>query len=183
MEEEDRRRFVVLTSFRALAAASFAGAWLSRAAEIRNIARGAGRDARESVSDAVDGARMGAFEAQDAIPEMHELVWRLEADARALGVAETVVEAAVHAIQGTVDAVDAASGVASPKAVFESTIAATIAACEAIDCVNGGSGLLAELDEEAGEETPVAAHIVEFWEAVEKDAALSGSEGRRRSPT
>ena len=171
-EEEDRRRSVVLTSFRTLAAASFAGAWPSRAAEIRNIARGAGRDARESVSDAVDGTRMGAFEAQDAIPEMHELVWRLEADARALGVAETVVEAAVHAVQGTVDAVDAASGVASPKAVFESTIAATIAACEAIDCVNGGSGLLAGLDEEAGEETPVAAHIVEFWEAVEQDAAF-----------
>ena len=82
VEEEDRRRFVVLTSFRALAAASFAGAWLSRAAEIRNIARGAGRDARESVSDAVDGARMGAFEAQDAIPEIQELVWRLQADTR-----------------------------------------------------------------------------------------------------
>ena len=172
VEEEDRRRFVVLTSFRALAAASFAGAWPSRATEIRNIARGAGRDARESVSDAVDGARMGAFEAQDAIPEMQELVWRLQADARALGVAETVVEAAVHAVQGTVDAVDAASGVASPKAVFESTVAATIAACNAIDDVNGGSQSLAWLDEEARKEFPVAAHIGEFWEAVEQDATF-----------
>ena len=76
----------------------------------------------------------------------------------------------MHAVQGVVDAVDATSGVASPKAVFESTVAATIAACDAIDGVNGGSQSLAWLDEEAGEEIPVAAHIGEFWEAVEQDA-------------
>ena len=171
-EEEDRRCSVVLTSFRTLAAASFAGAWPSRAAEIRNIARSGGRDARDSVSDVFNAAQVSAFEAKDGIPEMHEVVRRLEEDASALGVATNAVEAAVHAVQGVVDAVDATSGVASPKAVFESTVATTIAACDAIDGVNGGSQSLAWLDEEAGEEIPVAAHIGEFWEAVEQDATF-----------
>ena len=171
-EEEDRRRSVVLTSFRTLAAASFAGAWPSRAAEIRSIARSSGRDARDSVGSVFNAAQMNAFEAKDGIPEVYEVVWRLEEDARALGVVASAVEAAVHAVQGAVDAVDAASGVASPNAVFESTIAATIAACNAINGVNGGSELPAWLEEEAGEETPVATHIGEFWEAVEQDAAF-----------
>ena len=171
-DEEDRRRTVVLTSFRTLAAASFAGAWPSRAAEIRNIARSGARDAQDSVCDVFNAAQLNAFETKDAIPEMHDVVRRVEEDASVLGVATNAVEASVHAVQGVVDTVDAAHGVASPKAVFESVVAATIAACDAIDGVNGGSQSLDWLDEEAGEEIPVATHIGEFWEAVEQDAAF-----------
>ena len=166
-ESEDRRRSVILTSFRALATASFAGAWPRRAAEIRDAARRAGREAREAVSEVVNAARMNEFEVKDAIPEMQEYVWRLEGDVRALGVAEHAVEAAVHAVQGAVDAVDAANGIASPGAAFESSIGATIAACEAIDGVHGGSELLAESEEDGDEEAPVPSHVSQYWKAVE----------------
>ena len=136
-DEEERRRDVILPSFRALAAASFAGAWPGRAGEVRKIARAAGRDAGTAISDLVNGARMGAFEAKEAIPEMHESVWQFEEDARALGVAERAVDAAVQATQSVVATADAAEGIASPAAVYEAVVSAARIAHSAIDGVHG----------------------------------------------
>ena len=168
-EAEERRRSVILTSFRALAVASFAGAWPERAAEIRGIARHARRETDKAVSGVVNAARMNEFEAKDAIPEMQEYIWRLEGDVRALGVAEGAVETIVHAVQGVVDAADAANGIASPEAVFESCIGATITGCQAIHGIHGGSELLEE-SEERDEEEPVPDYISQYWKAVERDA-------------
>ena len=180
-EAEDRRRCVVLTNFRALAAASFAGAWPTRAAEIRDAARYAGREAGEAVSEVVNGARMNEFEAKDAIPEMQEYVWRLEGDVRALGVAENAVDATLHAVQAIVDFVDAAKGIASADAAIESSTSAAIAAQNAVDGVNGHSEFFDVSDAGADDEVAVAGHIAEFWQAVEWDRQVldSDSEGDR----
>lgn len=169
-EAEDRRRSVILTSFRALAVASFAGAWPERAAEIRDTARHARREADKAVSGVVNAAHMNEFEAKDAIPEMHEYVWRLERDVRALHVAEGAVETIVHAVQGVVDAADATKGIASPEAVFESCIGATITGCQVIHGIHGGPELLEESVEEGDEEKPVPDYISKYWKAVERDA-------------
>ena len=178
-EAEDRRRSVILTSFRALAVASFAGAWPKRAAESRDTARNARREAGESVSEVVNVARMNEFDAKDAIPEMQEYVWRLEGDVRALGVAEDAVETILHALQGVVDAVDATNGIASPEAVFESCIGATISGCQAIRGIHGDSVLLDESVGDGDEEGPVPAYISEYWKAVERDAEFLQSVTKR----
>ena len=169
-EQEERRRALVMPSFRALAAANFAGAWPTRLAEVRIDVRNAGREAGEAVAEIVNAARMSAFEAKDAIPEMQEYISRLEADARSLGIAESAVDAATYALQAAVDAVDADKGIASPDAVSESCVSAASAACNAIDGVNGYSEFLAQVEGNGEDEAPVAAHVTEFWQAVDWDA-------------
>ena len=182
-EEEERRRDLILPGFRALAAANFAGAWPTRLAEIRTAVRSAGREAGDAAAEIGNAARMHAFEAKDAIPEMHEYVWRLEGDARAVGTAGRAVDAATHALQAAVDAVDAERGIASRDAASESCVAAAVAACNAIDGVNGYSEFLVAVEGDAGEETPVATHIAEFWDAVDWDARfLKSGRGRGGSP-
>ena len=132
------------------------------------LPRAAGRDAGESISDLVDGARMGAFEAQEAIPEMHESVWRFEEDARALGIAERAVNAALHATQSAVDAIDAAEGIGSAASVYEAVLSAAEIAHHAIDGIHGDTEFFDDLE---GDEsvTGVASHIEEFWKAVALD--------------
>ena len=175
-DEEERRRDVILPSFRALAAASFAGAWPGRAAEVRKIVRAAGRDAGAAISDLVNGARMGAFEAKEAIPEMHESVCQFEEDARALGVAERAVDAAVQATQSVVATVDAAEGIASPAAVYEAVVSAARIAHSAIDGLHGDTEFFDDPEEDESE-TAVAAHIEEFWKAVALDVECLESGG------
>ena len=169
-EAEERRRTLILPGFRALAAATFASAGPRRAEDIRRDARRAGRDAQDAMMEIGNAARMAEFEAKDAIPEMLEVVQRLECDTRALGIAESAVDAVVHAVQATVDAVDAKKGTASPDAASESCIAAATAACNAVEGVNGYSAASAALEENAGEATSVSAHIASFWQAMECDA-------------
>ena len=182
-DTEDRRRALILPGFRALAAANFAGVWPRRMAEIRTAVRSARREVGDAAAEIGNAARMNAFEAKDAIPEMQEYVWRLEGDARALGVAESAVEAATHALQAAVDAVDADKGIASPDAVSQSCLAAAAAACRAIDGVNGYAEFLAGLEGGTGDGTPAAAHIAEFWQAVDWDARfLQSGAGRGGSP-
>ena len=77
---------------RALAAVNCAATWPVRRVEIRNAARGAACDAGDAMADIGNAAQMSAFEARDAIPDMDEYVWRLESDARALGIANRVGE-------------------------------------------------------------------------------------------
>ena len=171
-EAEERLGAVIVPSLRALAAANFAGTWPARAAEIRTAARVAGRDAQDGVGEIGNAVRMSVFEAKDAIPEMDEHVWGLEGDARAYGIAERAVDAAMHALQAAVDCVDAAKGIASRDAVFESCVAAAAAACDAVDGVHGDTELFSGLKGEGQDETVVAAHVAEFWQAVRSDAGF-----------
>ena len=178
---EARRRAVVLPSLRALAVANFGGKWPGRAAEIRGFAREAGRRARESVGDEGNNARMGAFEARDAVPEMQEYVRELDSDVRSLEIAERAVDAVLHASQAVVDHVDGAQGIASPDAVMESCASAAIAAANAVDGVNGDTEFFDITEEKDGDEARVAAHVAEFWQAVEWDRRFleKGTEGSR----
>ena len=138
---EERRRDVVLPWFRALAASSFAGAWPGRAGEVSKVARSAGQAAGATVSDLVDGARRNAFDAQEAIPDMYEEVWRYENEAGALSVAQRAVDAAVEATQSVVAFVDAADGIGSSAAVYEAAVSATQVAHSAIDGIHGDTEL------------------------------------------
>ena len=167
-DEEDRRRVVILSSFRALAASSFTGAWPRRAGDVRTVARAAGHEAGTAISSLAYGARMGAVEAQEAIPEIDEEVWRLENDACALGVPERAVDAAVEATHSVVAVVDAAEGIGSSAAVHEAVAsAARIAQC-AIDGIHGGTELFDDPEENESEDG-VAPHFEEFWYAVTLD--------------
>lgn len=166
--EEERRRMVILPSFRALAAVNFAGACLGRAREVRNVARIAGQETGTIIKNFGYGARMGAIEAQEAIPEIHEEVWRLERDARELEVAKRAVNAVVEATQSVVAKVDAEKGIGCPTAVFDAVIAVVQFAHNAIDGIHGDTELSdgTEEDESPSEVPP---HIAEFWNAVTLD--------------
>ncbi len=82
-----RRRAIVLSGFRALAAASCTSTWPKRAAEIRKPVRVAAQEAMATVSDVAYGARLSVVEWTEAAPEEHESIWGAEADARSLGIA------------------------------------------------------------------------------------------------
>lgn len=166
-----RRESVVLAGFRALAAAFFAGTWPRRAAEIRQAVRAA-REAIKKASEIASEARINLVEATEAVFEEHEYIWDLEADARALGIADRAISAAAHATQTIIDAVDSAAGIASSNAAFEATTSAVVAAHTAVDGVNGDTELLDAENDDKDEESPSADHIKEFWNAVEEDAKL-----------
>ena len=165
---EERRQDVILPWFRALAASGFAGAWPERAREVRKVARSAGQDARTTVSDLVNGARINVFEAQDAIPDMYEEVWGYENEARALAVAQSAVDAAVEATQSVVALVDAVEGIGSPAAVYEAAVSAVQVAHSAIDDIHGDTAFF-EGPEEDDSEKVVAPHTEGFWNAVTLD--------------
>ncbi|MXW21361.1 MAG: abortive infection family protein [Gammaproteobacteria bacterium] len=168
-DDKESRRSVILPSFRALAAANFAGAWPGHAAEVRKIARTAGQEAGAAIHDLAHGARMNVIEAQEAIPEMHEVIWRLERNARALEVAERAVSAVVEATHSVVAKVDAEHGMASQAAVFDTAVAVMQFAHSAIDGIHGDTELTDVFDDH--ESTPeVVPHIAEFWSAVGLDA-------------
>ena len=168
-DAEPRRCAIVLPSFGALAATRFAGAWPTRAAEIRNAARAVAHKAGEAVSDAGDALAMNIVEATEADLEGTVYSWALEKDNRTLGVAGAAVDAAVHAVQAAIGAVDAAKGIASPEAVFNEAIAAIGTARDAVDSALGEEG-------DAGTDVPT--HSAEFWKAVEQDVEfLETSEG------
>ena len=169
-DAEVRRHIVVLQGFRALAAASVAGAWPKHAKEIRETARAAAREAGETVSDLAHGARMSVVEMTEAVPEAHEEIWDAEANARALGVAEHAVDAVVHAVQAAVDMIAAEKGIGSPNSVVEATVAVAIAACSAVDGLHGYSELLGQLEKDNEGEATVPGNIFEFWKAIERDA-------------
>ena len=170
---EERRRDVVLPWFRALAASSFAGAWPGRAGEVSKVARSAGQAAGATVSDLVDGARRNTFDAQEAIPDMYEEVWRYENEAGALSVAQRAVDAAVEATQSVVAFVDAADGIGSSAAVYEAAVSATQVAHSAIDGIHGDTELFEGPEEDEAEKI-VAPHIEEFWNAVTLDVEWLG---------
>ena len=166
--EEERRRSVILPCFRALAAANFAGARPRRAGEVRNVARIAGQEAGTAIKDLAYGARMGAIEAQEAIPEIYVEVWRLERDARELEVAERAVDAVVEATQSVVAKVDAGEGIGSSAAAFGAAVAVARFGHSAIDGIHGDTELSVDMEEDELK-SGVPPHIAEFWNAVDLD--------------
>lgn len=178
-EKEERRHTLILPAFRGLAAASFAGAWPARLGEIGTVARNVRREMLEA-AETYNAARTAAVEAQEALSEIPEEVRRFEDDANAVGIADNAVDAASHALQAVGDAVDADRGLASPEAAAEACVAAAAAACRAIDGVHGYPDLSAGFEEEVEDDAPVAAHVVEFWRSVNRDARFleAGAEGR-----
>ena len=100
---------------------------------------------------------------------MQEYVRELDSDVRSLEIAERAVDAVLHASQAVVDLVDGAQGIASPDAVMESCASAAIAAASAVDGVNGDAEFFDITEEKDGDEARVAAHVAEFWQAVEWD--------------
>ena len=173
-DQEGRRRDVILPSFRALAASSCAGAWPGRAGEVCKVARTAGQEASAAISELVEGARISAFEAQEAVPEIQQAVWRFESDARALGVAERAVDATVEATQSVIAVVGAAEGIGSSAAVYEAAVSAARIAHHAIDGIHGDT----EFFDDPEEDKPdggVAPHIEEFWNAMALDVEWLGS--------
>ena len=167
-EGEERRRDVLLPCFRALMASSFAGAWPRQAGKIIKVARAAAQDARAATSALADGAQMVALEAQEAIPDVHEQVWRLQNNAHALRIAERAVDALVEAAQSVVAVVDVGEGIASAAAVYEAAASSAQLAHNAIDGVHGDTELL-DVQEEGKSERGVASHIEAFWTAVALD--------------
>ena len=167
---EERRRDVILPTFRALASSCFAGAWPRRAGEVGKVARTAGQEASAAISGFADDARWREIEAQEAIPELDDEVWRLRNAAQALGVAERSVEVAVEATHSVVAIVAAEEGVGSPAAAREAAVSATQVAHSAIDDIHGDRDIFDEPQEGESEEG-AAPHIEEFWNSVAQDVA------------
>ena len=169
-DAESRRRVIVLASFRALAVASIASAWPRHVADVRKAARAAAQ-AIEAVSAVAYGARLSVVDLIEAVPEEHESIRGAEADARALGIVEYAVDAAAHAVRAVVDLADVGRGIASPDSVYEATVQAITAARRAVEGIHGDDEFFNETQEEDATETNVAEHIVEFWNAVQRDVA------------
>ena len=169
--EKERREVIILPSFRALAAASFCARWPARSAEIREAVRLAGREASEAIEEASNKAQINLCEWKEILDDVAFGFSNLEENVRSLDVAGDVVNAAVKAAQAVVDIVDADSGIAAVDAVTESAIAACGAVHRAVDGAHGYAELHATLEKTA-EDEPVAAHIADFWKAVEQDAGL-----------
>ena len=168
-DQKDRRRRIILPSLRALAAASFAAALPTRAAEVCSAARSAALDAQHAIIDLANGTRMAVVEANDAVLELPEYIWSLENDARAVGLAVHAVDAIMQSVHATVDAVDAEKGIARPASVHETTVGAAVAANIAIDAIHGDADFFIEAEEDDDSGIGVAPHIAEFWKAVEED--------------
>ena len=119
-DEKDRRAAIVLPSFRALAAASFAAAWPARAAEIRRAASTASSQANGAMGEASNNAQQALFDYKEISENFpYSFIVTLEANVRALNVAGYAVNAAVNAAQAVVDAVDAARRLSENKAVTD----------------------------------------------------------------
>ena len=128
----------------------------------------------------VNGAQMGAIEAQEGIPEIHGEIWRLESDTRALGVVERAVDAVMEATHSVVALVDAAAGIGSSAAVYEAAVSAARIAHRAIDGIHGDTELFDDPEEDESEQR-VAPHIDEFWNAMGAGHRMAG--GRPKPQT
>lgn len=181
-DEADRRGKIILPSFRALAASSYAGAWPSRAGYAHKVARAAGQEAGSSISDFTDGAQMDVLDARQAVSDMPEEIGRLESDVLALNVAARAVNVAVEAAQSVVAIVDAAGGISSSAAVFEAAVSAAEFAQYAIEGIHGDTACFDDPEEEEPE-MEIPPHVEEFWNAVVLDSGwLESSDNAEISP-
>ena len=169
-DEEERRRTVILPSFRALAAANFAGALLGRAGEVRNVARNAGQEAQTAIDDITNDAQIDLVYATEALADLYEEVFQYECNARDLGVARGAVNAVMEATQSVVAKVDAEEGTGSPSTLIDVVISVVRFARTAIDGIRGDTEFFNDFGDESSSEVPQ--HIAEFWSAVALDVEV-----------
>ena len=98
-DETSRRALIILPSFIALAAASYAGAGPDRFRDVRQVARAAARGAGSTVVETFNESQMNAIDSVEAAPEEHLYIHELESDRNAVGVASHAVDAIVLAVQ------------------------------------------------------------------------------------
>ena len=164
-----RRTSIVLPGFRALAAANFAGTWPSRFGDVRGAARSASRSMRTAMGEAYNEGQMNLIEGREAVPEEFPYIHGLEAEAEALGVASSAVDAVAHALQVAIHHADSSKGTSGPDAIGDSVLAAANAAHFAVDGANGYSEFRSGILEDGKSAQEVPAHISDFWKAVERD--------------
>ena len=182
-DQAARRGRIVLPSFRALAAASFGGAWPGRFVEMRQAARSAARSAEDAMSETFNEGQMNVIDSVEVVPEEYRYIHEMKADANALGVALSAVDVIAKAVQATADMIDASNGIASSDAVLESVIAAGNAGHSAVDGANGYEELHSEPEDDNDENPTTPRHIYDFWKAVEGDARFLEASTVQEGPT
>ena len=164
-----RRTSIVLPGFRALAAANFAGTWPNRFGDVRRAARSASRSMRTAMGETYNEGQMNLIHGREAVPEEFLYIRSLEAEAEALGVASSAVDAVAHALQVAIHYADSSKGTSGPDGIEESVLAAAKAAHFAVDGANGYSEFRSGLLEGGKSVLEVPAHVSDFWKAVERD--------------
>jgi len=124
--------------------------------------------------------QMNLIDGREAVPEEFVYIRNLAADAEALGVASSAVDAVAHALQVPIHHADGSKGTTGPDAIGDSVRAAVDAAHFAVDGANGYSEFRSGLLEDGKSVQEVPAHISHFWKAVERDV-LQIEEKRRES--
>ena len=166
-DNENRRGTIILPSFRALAASSYAGAWPSQAGFAGRVARVA-RQELATISSLAYSAQKNLIDALEAIPDFPEEVARYENEANMLGVVECAVHSTMKATDAVVAMVDEISGIGSSAAAIEATVCVAKNAHAAIDGVNDYTVLIDAWENDEPEDS-VPPHIEEFWTAVALD--------------
>ena len=170
-DEKERRRVIILPSFRALAAANFSGALLGGAGEVRNFARCAGQEVKSAIDNVLDEASMNVIHAREAIPDFPEEVLQFERDAHDLSIAGDVVYAVVEAAQSVVAKVDVEKEIGSPSTLIDVVVSVVQSAYTAIDGIHGDTELPRDIDE-YGASAEVSRQITQFWDAVALDVEV-----------
>ena len=170
-DEKERRRMIILPSFRALAAANFSGALLGGAGEVRNVARRAGQEVKSAIYNVLNEASMNVIHVREAIPDFPEQVLQYERDAHDLRIAGDVVDAVVEAAQSVVAKVDVEKGIGSPSTLIDVVVSVVQSAYTAIDGIHGDTELLRDIDENESS-AEVSRHITQFWDAVALDVEV-----------
>ncbi len=168
-DAEARRTSIVLPGFRALAATNFAGTWPNRFGEVRRAARCASRSMRTAMGETHNEGQMNLIEGREAVSEEFLYIRSLEADAEALGVASSAVDAVAHALQVAIHHADGSKGTSGPDAIGDSVLAAANAAHFAVDGANGYSEFRSGLMEDGKSVQEVPTHVSDFWKTVERD--------------
>ena len=170
-DEEERRRMVILPSFRAIAATNFSGALLGRAGEVRDVVRCAGQEVETAMDSLVNDANINVVRVQEAISDIQEEVLRYERDVHDLRVAGYAVNAVVEATQSVVAKVDAEKGIGNLSTLIDVVISVVQFAHTAIDSIHEDTEIFIDIDEnESSSEVP--RHVTQFWGAVARDVEV-----------
>ena len=122
-----------------------------------------------AMGDTYNEGQMNLIDGREAVPEEFLSIHSLEAEAEALGVASSAVDAVAHAIQVAIHYADSSKGTSGPDAIGDSVLAAANAAHFAVDGANGYSEFRSGLLEEGKGVQDVPTHVSDFWKAVERD--------------
>ena len=167
-DDEQNRNDIILPSFRALVAVSFVGAWPRRAAEARDVARIAGKQASNTVRELYNSAQMAAIETKEIEPDLHHEIWQLEQYCGNVGIAARALDAIEEATESVVAMVDARASIGSSAAVYDAAVSVARHVHSAVDGIHGDTELSFELEEDEATHQR-GPHFVEVWKAMEHD--------------